>query len=146
MLSFSFFVLFVAFNSAANSAAKALRDSGFNNLGYYSLALLNMTFGLGSIWAPKVVRKYSAKKAMSYATLTYAIWMLSLAMTTVILRGEYLGKEGITILALAIAFFCGPGPSVLWIGQGKYLSDCTQVCLERKGLYSSIFWTSMYLS
>ena len=56
ILAGSFFTLFLAFNSAANSAAKAMKDSGFNNLGFYTLSVLYMSFGIGSYWAPRMVR------------------------------------------------------------------------------------------
>lgn len=114
-LAFSFFTLFLAFNSSANSAAKSLRDAGLDNLGFYTLSMLYCTFGLGSIWAPKMVRYFNPKRGMAMASLMYAIWIGSLGMYTVALRKGFLSKEAIVIVNLCIAAICGPGCSLLWI-------------------------------
>ena len=118
-LCVSFFMLFMAFNSAANSAAKALKDEGFNNLGYYSLAVLYLGFAIGSMWAPRLIRYFKPRTAMAIASLTYALYIVSLALTSLLLLNEtlrvFFGRNGIVTLVLAIAFICGPGPSLLWI-------------------------------
>ncbi len=125
ILSASFFTLFLAFNSAANSAAKAMKDSGFENLGFYTLAVLYGTFGVGSYWAPRMVRYFKPKRGMALASIMYAVWIGSLALCTILVRHGLLDQKGVTILNLFIAFICGPGCSLLWIAQGKYLTDCT---------------------
>jgi len=114
-LSFCFYILFLAFNSTANSAAKALRDSGFDNLGFYTLSVLYLSFGIFSTVAPIIVRTLKAKKSLIIASLAYAVWMLSLGLCSVFLRKGILGKEGIFTLNLTVAFLCGPGCSVLWV-------------------------------
>lgn len=86
ILSASYFVLFLAFFSSANSSAKALRDSGFNNMGFYSLAMLYMNFGLSSLWTPKVVKAIHPKKTMVIASIFYSLWIVSLALTTAALK------------------------------------------------------------
>ncbi len=124
-LSASFFTLFLAFNSAANSAAKAMKDSGFNNLGFFTLSVLYMSFGIGSYWAPRMVRYFQPKRGMAFASIMYAVWIGSLALCTINLRNQWLSREGVVALNLTIAVICGPGCSLLWIAQGKYLTDCT---------------------
>ena len=88
ILSLCFFILFMAFFSSANSAAKALRDSGFKKVGFYSLAMLYLNFGLASLWTPHIVKRVNAKKAMIIASLMYSLWIISLAMTTAALKSE----------------------------------------------------------
>lgn len=150
ILSGSFFTLFMAFFSAANSAAKALRDCGFENLGFYNLAMLYLNFGLASTWTPRVLHILNAKRTMVLASLMYAIWIVSLAATSTALKSdtvsEYLSYNAVVVIVLTIAFICGAGCSLLWIAQGKYLSDCAEACLHRKGFYNSLFWTTIFLS
>ena len=131
--------MFIAFNSTANSAAKAMKDSGFENLGFYTLSILYFSFGIFSLVAPRMVKFFKAKKGIVVSSVGYAIWQLSLALCTIFLRNEILGKEGIYTFNLIVAFLCGPGCSLLWVSQGKYLSDATQQCLHLKGFYSSLF-------
>ncbi|CDW78001.1 major facilitator superfamily protein [Stylonychia lemnae] len=40
----------------------------------------------------------------------------------------------------------GFGATLLWVGQGKYLSDCSKHKIEKKGVYSSIFWGAMFFA
>jgi hypothetical protein len=118
--------MFIAFNSTANSAGKALKDTGFDNLGFYTLAVLYLSFGVFSLVAPVMLMAMKfAKRGIILASIGYAVWQLSLAMCTILLRNEVLGKDGIYIFNLSVAFICGPGCSLLWISQGKYLSDAT---------------------
>ena len=130
ILSASYFVLFLAFFSSANSSAKALRDSGFNNMGFYSLAMLYMNFGLSSLWTPRVVKAIHPKKTMVIASIFYSLWIVSLALTTAALKTpsirENLSYNTICFIVLSVSFVSGAGCSLLWIAQGKYLSDCAE--------------------
>jgi hypothetical protein len=42
------------------------------------------------------------------------------------------------------AVICGLGAGVLWVGQGKYMSECSSNA--NKGLYTSIFWVFFNMS
>ena len=92
VLSFGFFILFLGFNSSASAVAKALKDSGFDKLGYYSISILYLGFGLGSIWAPKIVRRFNPKFTIVISTLTYALYSSSLCLTTIFLTSGLLNK------------------------------------------------------
>jgi MFS family permease len=35
----------------------------------------------------------------------------------------------------------GIGASIIWVAQGKYLSNCVKICEEKSGMYASLFWT-----
>lgn len=150
ILSASFFVLFLAFFSSANSSSKALRDSGFNNMGFYSLSVLYLNFGLSSLWTPKVVIAIHPKKTMVIASVLYSLWIISLALTTAALKTpsirENLSYNAVCCIVLTASLFGGAGCSLLWMAQGKYLTDCAEKNLSKKGFYSSVFWTTMFLS
>ena len=95
--------------------------------------MLYLTFGFGSMFAPWMIKQLNPKTALILASIVYAIWIVSLAITTLILKNTYLsemlGRDGIIVLVLGIALLCGPGCALLWVAHGKYLSDCTMPCL-----------------
>ena len=140
----------MAFFSAANSSAKALKDSGFSNLGFYSLSMLYLNFGLASLWTPHVLKRLMAKKTMVIASTFYALWIISLALTTAALKSETisaaLSYNAVAVIVLTTSFISGAGWSLLWVAQGKYLSDCAESCPSKKGLYNSLFWSTIFLS
>ena len=47
----------------------------------------------------------------------------------------------IGFIAIGSSVIEGVGGSVLWVAQGKYMSDCIKICPEKAGLMTSIFWT-----
>ena len=59
LASFSFLLLFTAFNSADNLAAKVLREDGFNSLGFYSMAALYLVFAITGFFSKVIVNKIS---------------------------------------------------------------------------------------
>lgn len=150
ILSGSFFILFMAFFSAANSSSKALRDCGFSNLGFFSLSMLYLNFGLASLWTTRVMKKLDAKMTMVLASTFYALWIISLALTSAALKSESISSalsyNAVVVIVLSISFVSGAGCSLLWIAQGKYLSDCAEARPSRKGFYNSLFWFTMFLS
>jgi hypothetical protein len=57
--AFAFLLLFTAFNSADNLAAKVLREDGFDALGFYSMAALYLMFALTGFFSKAIVHKMS---------------------------------------------------------------------------------------
>ena len=147
ILSVGFYVLFIAFFASANSASKALREAGYSNLGFYSLAVLYLFFSLSSFFTPLLIQKWEPKWSMVIASLTYALWIITLALTSLVLKNDSLKNwfsyESVYCIVILASVINGAGCSLLWIAQGKYLSDSAMLCLERKGTYNSIFWTTM---
>ena len=93
ILSASFFVLFMAFFSSANASAKALKDSGFNNMGFYSLSMLYLNFGLASLWTPRIVKSLHPKKSMVIAS-SFALASIRIRLE---LHGERLSRERVPV-------------------------------------------------
>lgn len=158
-LSFGFFFLFFAFGASSNIASQAMKNCGFHNLGFYSLAVLYAFFSLSSLGASSIVYKLQHKKAFIFSGLALSLWILTLSLTTVFDRSEVdatdsfsvivessFSKEFIYSIVIIASALCGVASSVLWVAQGKCLSDCAKVCPEKKGLYTSIFWTTMLSS
>jgi hypothetical protein len=55
LISVGFLLLFIAFNSAANLASKAMSDDGFDSLGFYSNACLYFVFAICSFFSTAIV-------------------------------------------------------------------------------------------
>ena len=53
----SFLLLFTAFNSADNLAAKVLRDDGYSELGFYSMSCLYLVFAITGFTSKALVNK-----------------------------------------------------------------------------------------
>jgi Ion channel regulatory protein UNC-93 len=119
ILSASFFMLFMAFFSSANSASKVLKDCGFANLGFYSLSMLYLNFGLSSLWTPLVVKRLHPKVSMIIASLFYSLWIISLSLTSAALKNEtirgLLSYNAIATMVLGVGFISGAGCSLLWM-------------------------------
>ena len=49
-----------------------------------------------------------------------------------------LNKTLIQVLILLAAVINGFGAGLLWVSQGKYISDCA--CEENQGVFNSTFW------
>jgi len=87
---------------------------------------------------------------MVIASLCYALWIVSNALTTAALKSPtisaLLSYNAVVVIVLTIAFLSGAGCSLLWVAQGKYLSDCAEPCPSKKGFYNSFFWSTMFLA
>ena len=148
-MALSYFIWFLAFSASANIASKALKECGFSNLGFYSLAISYLFFGIQSFLSPFIIRKIKLKYCLIGSAAGYGIWILSLAITSISLKNETISKSlsytTIYIIVMICGAFLGVAASIGWVAQGKYLSECTLSCLDKKGLYSSIFWTLFFL-
>ncbi|CAD6187790.1 unnamed protein product [Caenorhabditis auriculariae] len=129
-MGIGFFLNFVAFNAAdfiqesvINSASKSGKIDEY--AGYYSLAIVYATFALGNLISAPIINALSPKYAMSLSVLTYAAF-----------QGGFLYLN-VYYLYFSSAFV-GFGASILWAGQGAYLSqNCTETTTSRN---SAITW------
>ena len=118
-LACSYLVWFMAFVASANVASKALRECGFQNLGFYSLSILYLFFGLQSFLSPLIIRKVKPKKVMMTSAVGYAIWMVSLALTSIALKSETL-KENLSytavyLIVIVSSVIVGTSASLCWV-------------------------------
>ena len=75
VLSIGFFLLFSAFGTAQSLAAKVLSEDGLKNLGFYSLGLLYLFFGLCSLFSSLVVNKLGSRYSMVLGAIFYACYI-----------------------------------------------------------------------
>ena len=77
-----FFTLMFAFGSGSNIASKALKENGYEKLGFYSLGVLYICLSVFSLFASSVVYRLGPKISMMCAALCYSAWVFSLSLTT----------------------------------------------------------------
>ncbi|CDW80012.1 major facilitator superfamily protein [Stylonychia lemnae] len=149
-ISGCFFLQFIAANSTMNVVSTTLKDCGFDNLGFYSLAVIYMVFGLSSLIAPPIIKRLKPNLSMVLGSLCYDIWLISLSLPAILLKSkdlkEVLTYNQVILIVIIASAIMGFGATLIWIGQGKYLSDCSKQKIERKGIYSSIFLSFMFLA
>lgn len=77
ILSVGFLLLFTAFNTCQNLAAKILDDLGFGNLGFINLAAIYLTFSICSFFSTAIVNKMNRLSlSLSVGGLCYTLWIV----------------------------------------------------------------------
>uniref|UniRef100_A0A1I7TUT6 UNC93-like protein MFSD11 n=2 Tax=Caenorhabditis tropicalis TaxID=1561998 RepID=A0A1I7TUT6_9PELO len=130
-LAAGFFINFVAFNTQGFIEESVIdsvsRDGSINkHAGYYSLAIIYAFYTLGNLTAAQLVDLLTPKWAMCIGALCYASFQVGFSF----LNATYL---------YATSAVLGFGASILWTGQGSYLSqNCTKETTSRM---SALLWT-----
>ncbi|CCO25662.1 MFS domain-containing protein [Caenorhabditis elegans] len=123
-LAFGFFVNFVAFNTQGMIEESVVESVSLDGsitkyAGYYSLAIIYAFYTLGNLTAAQIVDTLTPKWAMCIGALCYASFQVGFLF----LNSTYL------YISSAILGF---GSSILWTGQGSYLSqNCTKETTSR---------------
>jgi hypothetical protein len=141
-------LLFTAFNVCQNLSGQIMKDNGFENLGFYSLATLYFCFSLCSFFATAIVNKIgNIKVSLSLGAFCYSFWVLCFILPSFYhqwiddpekLKRWYMNKGLITFLTFFTAAINGAGAGILWTSQGKYISECA--CEQNQGFYMGYFW------
>ena len=148
LVSTGFFFMFAAFNTAQNLTTKVMEDNHFGKLGYYSLAVHYFFFGICSFISAPIVTKLGPRLSMLFGATTYSIFIAAFILP--IERNDHPdnktleGMKGFIYgLLIFVAALNGIGASIIWVAQGKYLSECANE--RNKGLYMSIFQAFMQM-
>jgi len=143
ILSIGFLLLFTSFNTAQGLAAIVLKDDGLESLGFYSLGLLYCVFGISSFFATSLVKILGEKTSLLTGAICYSVYVASFIMAALRAANEdsnaFIYQKGfIKSVILVAAAINGFGASILWVAQGKYISECADE--KNKGLFNSVFW------
>jgi MFS family permease len=149
-MSFGTFVLYSAVNPAQNLLPSVLKYDGFGNMGFYTMALYYFSFGVFSFLATPIVRKFGDKWSIIVGCITYVL-MIAADIFPALAQDNpdsaWAGKPmyGFTyFLLLFTAFLNGFGASLLYVAQGKYLSEAATP--RNIGLFQSVNWTAGCIS
>lgn len=74
---------------------------------------------------------------MQLGSFCYFIWVLCGLLPVTLERSETV-KIIVYIVMMSSGVVIGFGASMIWVGQGKYVTECTVP--ENKGLYFGLFW------
>ena len=74
-LSLGFFLLFFGFLTASLMAPKLLKTYGFDELGFYSLALLYFAFAITNFISPFFVNKFKANFVLMFGAFQYCLYV-----------------------------------------------------------------------
>ena len=137
-IGLSFFFLFTAFSTCQNIVSEAYDQNNYGALGFYSLAVLYVTFAIWSFVSVPLIEKWGSRICIKIGSLWYLIWVASGILPITVPQSPTV-KVIIWIVMLFTGFINGFGASILWVGQGKYVTDCCNI--KNNGLYFGLFFT-----
>ena len=83
ILSIGFFLLFIAFGSAASFAPQSMKNDGYDRLGFQSLAFLNLSLSVSSFFSSSIVNLIGVKKSLVFGSFCYVLWIFSFILPTI---------------------------------------------------------------
>ena len=120
LMSGSFCCSFTAFQTTSTFAVKLLGD-----VGSVSLALIYAAFAVSGLVAPAIHTHLGPKRCMFVGACALMLYIASLI---------YLVIPVVLVMSAVVGGCAG----LLWVGQGSYLTLCTNT--RNRGAYSGIFW------
>ena len=136
-LSASFLLLFTAFGSWQNIVSEAYTLNNYGNLGFYTLWAIYLSCAVFSFISTPIISKLGPRKSIQIGSFWYFVWVVS-GLLPVVLESTSTIKIIIYVVMMLSGILIGFGASLIWVGQGKYITDCS--VSENKGLYFGLFW------
>ncbi len=139
-------MLFTAFNSADNLAAKVLREDGYKELGFYSMASLYLVFAITGFTSKALVNKLKTD-ALGYRPPLFLGGLCYFFRILCFLLPASFGTSYHTltsVLILLTAALNGFGAGILWVSQSAYVTSCATP--DTKGFYFSYFFIIFMIS
>jgi hypothetical protein len=149
IISVGFLLLFIAFNSAANLSAEAMKADDLDGLGFYTMATLYFVFAFSSFFSTGIVNKMGTKTSLVVGALCYFFWVLCFLCPAYYAQNKdstlfLLNRNFIYFISLFSAGVNGFGAGILWVANGFYISECA--CDSNKGFFNSYFWAIFMMS
>jgi MFS family permease len=140
-----FVIIFTAYLATQNVASQAMRDFGFENIGFYSVASVYGSYSITSLFCSPLVKKLGAKKSLCLASMCFTIWIVTFILPAMSYDRKdeeivpwYLKKPFINTMLILSSIICGAGNSIIWVAHGSYISECATDL--NKGLFNGFFW------
>ena len=125
MISFGFFIMFIAYLSCQNLASKIMKDLGFESLGLLSVAIIYFAYGCNSMLAVKIIKKFGTRLTLCFSGLSYSFWIGSFLVPAYkyqkieegVNPDDLVSDNFIIVIFLVSAFILGLGAAPLWVSQ-----------------------------
>ncbi|XP_014252344.1 UNC93-like protein MFSD11 [Cimex lectularius] len=136
VLGLGFMFVFTAFQTFSNVEVTILNslsadDKTFTGNGYTSLAIIYAMLAIGNWLAPSIIGAIGARMSMVIGSLTYLLFIASFLIPK-------------TWLLYTVSALMGIGASLIWTGQGNYLTlNSDDLTMARN---SGIFWALLQSS
>ena len=122
LMAVCFLCLFTAFHTCQNFSSQVLKDDGFNNFGFMSVAVLYLFYGVFSLFSPAIVNKIGRMNiAMSIGAMCYSFWIVCFLLPSFYSEADdkdklpwILNRHLIVTMILVTAAINGIGAGVLW--------------------------------
>ena len=106
------------------------------------MAILYLVFAICSFFATAIINKIgNIRVSLACGGLCFTFWILSFILPS---KKDYLSHQFIEAVILVTAAINGFGAAILWVSQGKYITECA--CKENQGFYFSYFWAFYMMS
>lgn len=142
-ISFSFLLLFSAFNTCQNLASTVLSDDGLGSFGFYTLATMFFVLIFVAFIATAIDKKIGMYRLLVIGSFFH--FTLILAFILPAYKSDHPDDESwlvstttIETLLLVTAALNGFGSAVLWVSCGNYIS--LAATSKSRGMYFGLFW------
>ncbi|CDW79190.1 major facilitator superfamily protein [Stylonychia lemnae] len=144
-LSVGILLLYMAQNSSANIQSVIMEENGFEQLGFFILAVLYFFMGMGSLLSTAIINKYGTRFCLVIGGVGNVQWIVS---TLLAVYRESILAEGVPIGIIYCGLLLstvinGFTVGVLWAAANQYIADCSSD--SNKGFFFSYFW-SFYMT
>lgn len=112
-------------------------------MGFIMLSLGYAFLAIGCLFAPRVMDKFGFRFCMMAGSFFDACWILAQVAPAMKARNpesqDFLLSDSFILIAnLVASISSGLGSALLWVAQGKYISECATP--NTKGFYFGFFW------
>jgi hypothetical protein len=118
--SVAFMFLSIATNSVLNFQSEAMSNEGFESLGFYNLAMLYGSLGVGCLVSTSVMNKLGTQYSMALGSLCNFVWIICSIFPA--LKAQYPNNNSIFVsngfiyfISILSSVICGLGDSVQWV-------------------------------
>lgn len=144
-----FVIMFTAYLATQNVASQAMRNFGFENIGFYSVACVYGSYSITSLFCSPLVKKLGAKYSLCLASTCFTIWIATFILPALqydkIQEGKtveelplVLKTSFINAMIILASIIGGAGNSIIWVAHGSYISECASE--SNKGAFNGFFW------